>query len=220
MTAYLANGMDLVNSVINAREMIQRSIASMYSVGKGERVVNSAVNMRQAYQGNEVIRGMGAVIDSVIDIIPVSWVPPAGMNIAYAAACAERVDDVAAVKGRITVVNGRPRRNGPVMFGAAEHISHVILAAMGYDRNVRAAVNMAYRDDLLNVMEEVGMSIARADRKRHRNASLGELTAYAIDGFGSVPDVIYDPGDGENPSMIRMLGRDPEDLKEKIESIL
>jgi len=49
MTAYLANGMDMIASVTHAREMIQRSIVSMYSIGKGEKVVNSAVNMLQAY---------------------------------------------------------------------------------------------------------------------------------------------------------------------------
>ena len=46
ITANLANGMDLVSSVAKAREIIQRSIASMYSIGKGEKIVNSAVNIR------------------------------------------------------------------------------------------------------------------------------------------------------------------------------
>jgi hydroxymethylpyrimidine/phosphomethylpyrimidine kinase len=69
-------------------------------------------------------------------------------------------------------------------------------------------------------MEEVGMGLAYADRKRYSDAGLEELTAYAIEKFGSVPDVIYDPGNGKDPRMVRMLGRDLEDLKEKIESIL
>ena len=43
MTANLAKGMDLVCAVTEARKMIQRSIASMYPVGKGEKVVDSAV---------------------------------------------------------------------------------------------------------------------------------------------------------------------------------
>jgi hydroxymethylpyrimidine/phosphomethylpyrimidine kinase len=43
ITANLAKGTDLVNAVTDARKMIQRSIASMYSVGNGEKVVNSAV---------------------------------------------------------------------------------------------------------------------------------------------------------------------------------
>jgi hydroxymethylpyrimidine/phosphomethylpyrimidine kinase len=43
ITANLAKGMDLVCAVTEARKMIQRSIASMYRVGKGEKVVNSAV---------------------------------------------------------------------------------------------------------------------------------------------------------------------------------
>ncbi|MCL2890351.1 MAG: bifunctional hydroxymethylpyrimidine kinase/phosphomethylpyrimidine kinase [Methanomassiliicoccaceae archaeon] len=43
ITANLAKGMNLINAVIGARKTIQRSIATMYPVGKGEKVVNSAI---------------------------------------------------------------------------------------------------------------------------------------------------------------------------------
>ena len=43
IAANLAKGFDMVNSVIRSRDMIQYSIASMYAVGKGDKVVNPTV---------------------------------------------------------------------------------------------------------------------------------------------------------------------------------
>jgi hydroxymethylpyrimidine/phosphomethylpyrimidine kinase len=91
---------------------------------------------------------------------------------------------------------------------------------MRSDRSMRAAMNIRYSDDVLNVMEEVGMSVTSVDRKRYPDARLGELTAYAIKDLGSVPDAISDPGTNKKGPMIRILGKDPADLKRKIEQII
>ena len=220
ITANLAKGTDMVNSVLNAREMIQRSIASMYSVGKGDRLVNSAVNLRQIYADGCMTDGMDKAIDSILKLVPDSWVPPIGMNIAYAKADAKEPEDVAAVSGKITLSNGRPVRNGDIRFGAAEHISYMILSAMRFDKDMRAAMNLQYHEDLLNVMEEVGMTITSVNRKKHPEARLGELTTFAIKDLGSVPDAIYDPGTYKKGPMIRLLGKDLADIKAKIEQIV
>ncbi|MDR2867020.1 MAG: bifunctional hydroxymethylpyrimidine kinase/phosphomethylpyrimidine kinase [Methanomassiliicoccaceae archaeon] len=220
IAANLAKGTDMINSILNARDMIQRSIATMYSVGKGAKIVNSAVNMRQVYTDDDITKGMGAAIDSLLKIVPDSWIPPVGMNIAYGKADAKDPDDVAAVSGKITSSNGRPVRNGDIRFGAAEHISYMILSAMRFDPGMRSAINIQYNDDVLNVMEEVGMTITSVDRKKYPDARLGELTAFAIKDLGSVPDVIYDLGTYKRGPMIRMLGRDIADLRSKIEQIV
>jgi hydroxymethylpyrimidine/phosphomethylpyrimidine kinase len=220
ITAGLAKGTDMMNSIINAREMIQRSIASMYAVGKGNKMVNSAVNIRPAYNSGDITDGMDAAVDGILKIVPASWVSPIGMNIAYATFDAKDVHDVAAVDGKITLIGGRPKRAGPISFGAAEHISYMIRSAMRSDREIRAAMDIQYDEDLLNVMEEVGMVITNVDRSRYPDARLGELTAFAIRDLGSMPDVIYDMGTYKRGPMIRLLGKDLEDLRSKIEQII
>ena len=220
ITAYLAKGSDLVNSIMQARDMIQRSIATMYPVGKGDRLVNPTVNMKQVYTNDGVTDGMDKAIDNILRIIPASWVPAHGMNIACASPGARDADEIAAVSGRITLSNGRPIRKGDVRFGAGEHTAYVILAAMKFDGDIRAAMEVQHSDDLLDVMEEVGMTIAAVDRRRHPDARLGELTTYAIKKLGSVPDVIFDPGTYKRGPMIRLLGKDIADLGQKIEQIV
>ncbi|MCL2712254.1 MAG: bifunctional hydroxymethylpyrimidine kinase/phosphomethylpyrimidine kinase [Methanomassiliicoccaceae archaeon] len=220
ITANLAKGIDMVNSIVNARDMIQRSIASMYSVGKGDKLANSAVNIKQAYGSDDMTKEMEDKIDGLLKIIPGSWIPSVGMNIAYATSDARDAYDIAAVSGKILLVNGRPIRSGAVRFGAAEHISYMILAAMRTDKEMRAAMNIQYDEDLLNVMEEVGMIITDVDRNSYPDARLGELTAFAIEDLGMMPDVIFDAGTNKRGPMIRMLGKDLDDLREKIELII
>ena len=220
ITANLAKGTDMVNSILNSRELIQRSIASMYSVGKGDRLVDPAVNMRTAPPNGDIIHGMEAAVDGILRIIPAAWVPNVGMNIAYAKKGAKEADEVAAVNGKITIMNGRPVRCGGISYGAAEHISYMILAAMRYDDDMRACINIRYDNDLLDVMEEVGLTLTFLDRKKYPNARLGDLTSLAIGSLGSMPDVIYDHGNDRRGPMIRMLGKDLADLKGKIEEII
>jgi hydroxymethylpyrimidine/phosphomethylpyrimidine kinase len=177
------------------------------------------VNIKQAY-GDDMTRDMEMRIDDILKLIPGSWIPPVGMNIAYATHDARDAYDIAAVSGKILAVNGRPIRSGAVRFGAAEHISYMILAAMRTDREMRAAMNIQYDEDLLNVMEEVGMIITEVDRKSYPDARLGELTAFAIEDLGMMPDVIFDAGTNKRGPMVRMLAKDLDDLKEKIEAII
>jgi len=103
------------------------------------------------------------------------------------------------------------------MFGAAEHISHMILAAMRFDRDVRAAMNIRYDGTVLKAMEEAGMKITTFDRVKYPDADLGELTALAIRSCGSIPDAIYDPGTDGKGMMIRLLGTDISDIGRKAE---
>ncbi|MCL1984717.1 MAG: bifunctional hydroxymethylpyrimidine kinase/phosphomethylpyrimidine kinase [Methanomassiliicoccaceae archaeon] len=220
ITANLAKDTDMVNSILISRELIQRSIASMYSVGKGDRLVDPTVNTGRKDHDNDVRKGMDTAVDAILRSIPVSWVPNIGMNIAYARQGAKDAGDVAAVEGKITVSHDRPVRNGGIVYGAAEHISYMILAAMRYDDDMRAGMNIRYDNDLLDVMEEVGLTLTFLDRKRYPNARLGDLTSMAIGSLGSMPDAIYDLGNERKGPMIRMLGKDLGDLKKKIEEII
>ena len=220
ITANLAKGIDMVSSVLNSREMIQRAIASMYSVGKGNKIVNSAVNIRQAYADDGITAGMSGAVDSLLRIVPASWIQPSGTNVAYAKADACTPDDVAAVSGRIVLSGGRPVRNGDIRFGAAEHTGFIIMAAMRYDPDMRAAMSIRYDSGLLDTMEEVGLMITPVDRRKYPELRIGELTMHAIKKAGAVPDIIYDKGANKKGPMIWMLGTDIADLRSKTERIV
>ena len=45
ITAHMAKGIDINNAVLKSRQLIQESIASMYVIGRGDKVVNPMVKM-------------------------------------------------------------------------------------------------------------------------------------------------------------------------------
>ena len=200
ITANIAKGMDTMNAILSAREMIQQSIAEMYSIGKGDRLVNPSVRSSWDRKRFEMLDSLDDAAEYISETVPEDLVPDGGMNIAFAA------DTI--------------RRNGKAKFGTAEHLSYVLLGIMEYDPSTRCAMTMAYSDDLIGVMEEVGMSILPMNRKGNKGMMTGELAAATVKKAGYVPDVLTDKGTGRNDRSIRMLAKDPEDMMSKLDLIL
>ena len=132
ITANMANGLDLVTSVLESRKMIQKSIETQYAVGKGVPVVNTDVTLTKKDDSDKVavLRELDAAVGKVCEIMPTELIPKTGMNFAYAKKGAKGPEEIAAVDKRIVVHNGLVKKNGQIRFGAAEHISFVLLEAM------------------------------------------------------------------------------------------
>lgn len=216
ITAHLAKGVDAINSIMESREMMQQSIASMYSIGKGDKLVNPLVKMKNDSDRSRILDDVNDMADRLIRIIPKEWVPREGLDIAYASSSAKGREDVASIKGRMTSSNGRIRKNGPAAFGVSERMSSLILNVMKHDANQRAAVNMTCNLDLMSIMEEVGMSGVVVEGKK----SMGEMISYAVRKNGSVPDVLMHVQKQKDGGSVIIFGRDPKDLTDKIDSIL
>ncbi|MFA6802999.1 MAG: bifunctional hydroxymethylpyrimidine kinase/phosphomethylpyrimidine kinase [Candidatus Methanomethylophilaceae archaeon] len=220
ITAHMAKSMDIMNSVLRSRDLIQESIASMYVIGKGDKCVNPMIKMQDDTPKFHILDEVDAAADVLVNMIPASWVPAAGMNIAYSLPDPAGPEDIAAIDRRITFHNGNIRKNGKAKFGAAEHTSYLLLSVIKFDPEIRASMNLDYSEELMGVLEEVGFSIETLDRKRHKDDRLGEITANTIKNAKRVPDVFLDKGNGRNGMMIRLMGKTPAGLLEKLELVL
>ncbi len=216
MTANLAKGLDIVNAVMKSRELVQESISTQYPIGKGDVVVNPMVKLKGETDRFAVLDEADAAAARTLDIVPDEFVPKSGMNIAMALKDAAGPEEIAAVDKRMTVHNGMIRKNGPAKFGAAEHLSYVLLAVMKKDPSVRCIMSIAYSPDTVAVMEEVGMSTIVAEMSRDR---LSESTEKALSKAKAVPDAIIDKG-GRKERTIRMLAKNPQEMMSKLEQIL
>ncbi len=216
MTANLAKGLDVVNAVMKSRELVQESISTQYPIGKGDVVVNPMVKLKGETDRFAVLDEVDAAAARILDIVPDEFVPKSGMNIAMALKDAAGPEEIAAVDKRMTVHNGMIRKNGPAKFGAAEHLSYVLLAVMKKDPSVRCIMSIAYSPDTVAVMEEVGMSTVVAEMSRDR---LSESTEKALSKAKAVPDAIIDKG-GRKERTIRMLAKNPQEMMSKLEQIL
>ena len=215
ITANLANGLDAVNAIMRSREMIQESIANMYVIGKGDKVVNPVVRMMQDPLRNDMLNDVNSAADRLVRILPKDWISKAGLDICCAMPNASSVKDVASIENGISVSGGRIRKNGQAKFGISSELSKAVLMVMEHDREQRAAVNVMLDKDITSIIEEVGMTGIYVDTGKDPATA----TSNAIKKNGSVPDTVVFKSNG-NRGAIVILGKDPKDILEKISSIL
>jgi hydroxymethylpyrimidine/phosphomethylpyrimidine kinase len=216
ITANCAKGMNIASSVVKSRELIQRSIETQYAIGKGDEVVNPLVRIDAGPPSREVIDALETAASRILEVLPSYLVPKDGMNIAYSAPGAEGPGEVAAVMGRITLSNGKLKKNGPVKFGAAEQLGYIVLGMMKFDPEIRCAMNLKYSSDTADIMEELGFTVGKFDRRS--NKSVESLVADSVKKAGKVPDAITDT-DAKKERIIRVFGKNPGDVVGKVESV-
>ncbi|WP_254279708.1 thiamine-phosphate synthase family protein [Haloarcula marina] len=148
---------------------------------------------------NPELRAERAVLDSVREASRIlattpdlpAFVPNVGTNVGTALSDATAVADVAAVPGRIYVLDHSVEVPANPEFGASKHVATTILAAMAVDPDRRGALNLATDDALLAAAEARGLDTMafeagyenRGDRLREQFADRG-----------AVPDLLYHRG--------------------------
>lgn len=111
---------------------------------------------------------------------------------------------------------------GPPAFGASRHVARIILTAMRFDPSYRSAMNIRYADELVEGFRKSGLQAAAFDRSQEpEDVSTMEWgTEEAIRSVGRVPDIIYDLGGQGKVAMIRILGRNPSEVMEKLRRVV
>ena len=216
ITANMAKGLDIANAVMKSRELMQDSVSSQYVIGKGDKVINPMVKMKGETDKFKVLEALDAAANKIVNLVPDEFVPKTGMNIAMALRDAAGPEEIAAIDKRMVVHNGLLRKNGPAKFGTAEHLSFVLLTAMTHDPETRCVMSIAYSNDVMDVMEEVGMNAVSVQMTKDKTA---EATEEAIAKAGGIPDAIADKGSRKN-RIIRILAKDTKDMLRKLEEIL
>lgn len=216
ITANMAKGLDIVNAVLKSRELIQESISSQYAIGKGDVVVNTMVKLKGDTDKFQVLDALDAAAAKIVNTVPDELVPKGGMNIAMALKDAAGPEEIAAIDKRMVVHNGILRKNGPAKFGTAEGLSYILLTVMKHSPETRCIMSIAYGDDIMDVMEEVGMTSVTAEMGKDK---FSEATEKALRKCKGIPDAIVDKGPKKD-RVIRILAKDTEDMLAKLEEIL
>ncbi len=218
ITANMANGLDLVTSVLESRKMIQKSIKTQYAVGKGVPVVNTNVTLTEKEDSDKVavLRELDAAVGKVCAMMPPEFVPRTGMNFAYAKKDAKGPEEIAAVDKRMAVHNGAVRRNGQVKFGAAEHLSFVLMEAMKTSPETRSVLEFSVPEETVEDMEDAGLEVALI---RKKGSSISETVRSAVESSRRFPDVLADLS-GKKGISVEVLGRNPSEVLSKIDAFL
>jgi predicted fused transcriptional regulator/phosphomethylpyrimidine kinase/predicted transcriptional regulator len=117
-----------------------------------------------------------------------SLIPAVGSNLVECLPDATSIDDVVAIPGRILDVKGRATVPSEPEFGASGHVASVLLVARAAGSDARAALNVQFSPEIIEHVEEMGMTTAAFDPET-------DLSVAVSDAFADGPaDVLYQSG--------------------------
>jgi hydroxymethylpyrimidine/phosphomethylpyrimidine kinase len=228
ITGLLALEESPVDAVRKAKSVVWGMISAGYSPGKGADVLNhsSVIQIPPVLQDQEqfdVWLQLKNAVESLISFLPAGFIPEVGMNMVYALPHASKRTDVCGIEGRITRYKDHGLLCGSLKFGASKHVASIVLAAMSSDPQMRSAVNIRYAETTLQACRKLGFSLGSFDRKEEPATASSTMewgTKHAIVSAGFVPDLISDTGGVGKEPMIRVLGKNPQDILTKMKKIV
>jgi hydroxymethylpyrimidine/phosphomethylpyrimidine kinase len=227
VAAHLARGVPLAEAVGRAKDFVTEAIRHGLALGGGTGPTDPMAATHKALKRAHVTESLQAALGRLKDASAGPLVPEVQTNLGYALPEAESREEVAAFPGRIHRVGEGVQELAPPAFGATQHVASVILAAMTHDPSVRSAMNIRYDKAIVTACRRAKLSVGTFDRskeppvvRRREGASLEWGTNEAIRrAKGRVPDVIYDEGGLGKEAMIRVLGRSPQQVVDKVLAI-
>jgi hydroxymethylpyrimidine/phosphomethylpyrimidine kinase len=132
--------------------------------------------------------------------------PEVRVNIAFALKGAKVTSEIAAIDGRISVVQGFPKAAGLPRFGVSDHLARLILEARKYDPSVNACINFRCDGEVIETVKRFckahALTFGFIDRTNEPEevmardgASMPWKVKQMVDRGGVVPRLFYE-GDG------------------------
>ncbi|MEM4664588.1 MAG: bifunctional hydroxymethylpyrimidine kinase/phosphomethylpyrimidine kinase [Sulfolobales archaeon] len=229
IAANLAKGLPVLDSIVEAKNFIFTAIARSYRVGKGSCPVNPTAFIELDAELYRAQKTLAEVLDRMssehLSRKLAKVIPEVQSNLVYSVPkhLALSTADVVGVPGRIVKHAGRVKVYTYPQPGASEHVARLVLEAMRYDSSIRSAMNIRYSSELVEAARKLGMSVVVIDRReepedvrRVEGASLPWMLRKAVEQLGRVPDVLADTGDIGKEPMIRVFGKTPNDVLDKV----
>ncbi len=228
ITGLLASGEPPLTALHKAKSIVWSMIQEGYAPGKGADMLNhsSTLQIPPVINNEEqfdVWLELKNAVQTLISYLPPQFIPEVGMNFVYALPNAKTRNDICGIEGRITRYKDRTLLCGTLDFGASKHVASIVLAAMSFDQNFRSALNIRFTQKTLELCTRLGFTLSSFDRKsepENASSTMEWGTKQAIMTCGCVPDIISDAGAVGKEPMIRVLGKNPQDVLAKIKKII
>lgn len=154
-------------------------------------------------------------------------IPEVRMNISGSLPNAVSKEEIAGIEGRITIVDGYPKASGEIKFGISNHTARLILEAKIFDNSINFVLNMKYKSDWIKSLQEKTdlefQEIIREQQPKEimveEESTMQWLIKKSIKEIGRIPDIIWDKGSIGKEPMIRLFGKNAEDIINKLQKI-
>lgn len=226
LTAFLAMKFPMVIACLMANKYVHNSIVNTVKIGKGIPVNNPISLMYEESCRYKVIDELANAVDQLTRTKNFEkLIPESQSNIVYAIPNANNINDVAGVNGRIVKAGNRSVPTSGIKFGASKHVASSILEYMKTNQLVRSALNIKNEKRILDKCNRL-FRVTHYERKLEpktiknregRSISWGVSTALSKNPDA---DIIYHTGDIGKEPMIIIFGQNPQEVVDKVKSIL
>jgi hydroxymethylpyrimidine/phosphomethylpyrimidine kinase len=222
----LAERKSVFEAVKTAKEYTTAAIRFFLNIGSGHGPTNHLAHVLQESERYNCIQKLKAALQRLNAEKCGNIIPEVQSNLGYALPYANKAEDIAAIPGRIIKIGEKTRTFGDLAFGASSHIASIILSAMKYNMDYRCAMNIRFSEDIINICMSLGFDVDnfdRSDEPDDTKSKEGYSLKWGIDSVlskrNSIPDIIFDRGDLGKEPMIRVIGKKPADVVDKVLSI-
>jgi hydroxymethylpyrimidine kinase/phosphomethylpyrimidine kinase len=220
----LAQEASLRAAVQQGREVTIASIKGSFAIGKGEKFAHPHVICELERERTRVLEALEEAVAQLKDEAHIGGIiPEVSSNLGYALPLALDKKDVAAFPGRIIRSQDGIATINPPAFSTSQHIASIILTVMERHPSFRSAMNIRYSPAILKACKEAGLRVLGFDRgeepqeiTKEEGRSLAWGVHKALADAREVPDVIYDEGGWGKEPMVRILGKDPGEIVQKV----
>jgi hydroxymethylpyrimidine/phosphomethylpyrimidine kinase len=223
ITAHLALGFtEPYQAVAGSKNILHECIEHTMQKGEGAlRYFNTPTcGSWQMFQAR-VMNMLKEARSDFLKILTPELVPEVGINFGFALPAARTAEEICAFETRVIKTSSGVQSADGVAFGASNHIAKIILSAMSFDLRYRSALNLRYREDILEAAQKLGLTVGTFDRANEPEgvSTMEWGSKFAIEQLGYVPDLIFDKGGPGKEPMIRIIARTPETAVGKVEMI-
>ncbi len=219
----LARGEPVQEAVRKAKAFVAMAIQSSLSLGKGTGPTNPSAYVLREMERYRVIQELKRAVEVLKEERIEHLIPEVSSNLGYALPQAEGIGDVAAFPGRIVRFKDSVATLSDPEFGASRHVADIILTVMEFYPEYCSAMNLRYSEETVEQLRRKGFHVGRFDRrlepkrvKEKEDSSLGWGVGDVLRKMKRVPDVIYDEGDVGKEPMVRVLGKNPMEVVQKV----
>jgi predicted fused transcriptional regulator/phosphomethylpyrimidine kinase len=149
-------------------------------------------------------------------------IPEVQSNLGYGLPYAQGPEDVAAFPGRISRYHDSVATLSGPEYDASRHVANIILTVMKHDSRFRSAMNIRFSENIIQACRSAGFTVRSFDRsdepaqvKEREGSSLEWGTEQVLE-KGGIPDIIFDTGDVGKEPMVRVIGKNPDDVVRKV----
>jgi hydroxymethylpyrimidine/phosphomethylpyrimidine kinase len=219
----VAQGVPLMECIDEAKRYLYRALRFSLSLGRGTGCTNHYASITRETARCRVLEELDKALERLKRLNIGRLVPEVQSNLAYAIPHAETVNDVASIPGRIIRLGNSIETLSSPKFGAARQIHHLVLSAMEFDPDRRAAMTIAFSESVVERIRALGYVIVEVDRsgtppdlEKEEGSTLAWGVLDVIDRRGKVPDAIFDRGAMGKVPLVRVFGKNPGSIVDLI----